>query len=65
LDTEPNDVPVARWSRLRALPDKVEQFEHSAPGRFWSQLSAGAVFGRMWNDWQAERALLDNQSRRD
>jgi membrane protein len=40
LETELNEVPAARWSRLRALPDKVEQFEHSAPGRFWSQLSA-------------------------
>jgi membrane protein len=27
-------------------------------------LHAGAVFGRMWNEWQAERALLDNQTRR-
>jgi len=25
-------------------------------------LHAGAVFGRMWIDWQAERASLDNQS---
>jgi membrane protein len=28
-------------------------------------LHAGAVFGRMWNEWQDERALLDNQSGRD
>ena len=28
-------------------------------------LHAGAVFGRMWNEWQAERASLDNQSGRD
>jgi membrane protein len=25
-------------------------------------LHIGAVFGRMWNDWQAERAAVDNQS---
>jgi membrane protein len=25
-------------------------------------LHAGAVFGRMWNEWQAERALLDKQA---
>ena len=25
-------------------------------------LHAGAVFGRMWNEWQDERAALDNQS---
>jgi membrane protein len=30
----------ARWSTLRALRERVERFEHSAPGRFWSQLSA-------------------------
>jgi membrane protein len=28
-------------------------------------LHAGAVFGRMWEEWQAERALLDNQSGRE
>jgi uncharacterized BrkB/YihY/UPF0761 family membrane protein len=28
-------------------------------------LHAGAVFGRMWNEWQDERALRDNQSGRD
>ena len=28
-------------------------------------LHAGAVFGRMWNEWQAERASLDKQSGRD
>jgi len=28
-------------------------------------LHAGAVFGRMWNEWQDERAALDNQSGRD
>jgi hypothetical protein len=28
-------------------------------------LDAGAVFGRMWNEWQAERASPDNQSGRD
>ena len=28
-------------------------------------LHAGAVFGRMWNERQAERAPLDNQSGRD
>ena len=27
-------------------------------------LHAGAVFGRMWDEWQAERALLDNQGGR-
>jgi membrane protein len=30
----------ARWSTLRVLRERVERFEHSAPGRFWSQLSA-------------------------
>ena len=25
-------------------------------------LHAGAVFGRMWNEWQAERVSLDNRS---
>jgi hypothetical protein len=28
-------------------------------------LHAGAVFGRMWNERQAERGLLDNGSGRD
>ena len=28
-------------------------------------LHAGAVFGRMWNDWQDERATLRTQSGRD
>jgi membrane protein len=28
-------------------------------------LHAGAVFGRMWNEWQDERALLDTQVRQD
>ena len=28
-------------------------------------LHAGAVFGRMWNEWQDERASLENQSHRD
>jgi membrane protein len=28
-------------------------------------LHAGAVFGRMWNEWQAERALLDTQGGQD
>jgi uncharacterized BrkB/YihY/UPF0761 family membrane protein len=28
-------------------------------------LHAGAVFGRMWNEWQDERALRDDQSVRD
>jgi membrane protein len=28
-------------------------------------LHAGAVFGRMWNEWQDERALVDNQRGRD
>jgi membrane protein len=28
-------------------------------------LHAGAVFGRMWNEWQDERALLDTQARKD
>ena len=28
-------------------------------------LHAGAVFGRMWNEWQDERALLDSKSGRD
>ena len=28
-------------------------------------LHAGGVFGRMWNEWQAERASLENRSGRD
>jgi uncharacterized BrkB/YihY/UPF0761 family membrane protein len=28
-------------------------------------LHAGAVFGRMWNEWQDERVLLDTQGRQD
>jgi membrane protein len=28
-------------------------------------LHAGAVFGRMWNEWQTERALLDEHDVRD
>src|SRR4029453_18667224 len=32
--------PVSRWRRLRALRERIERFEDSAAGKFWSQLSA-------------------------
>ena len=38
-ETEIEEAPVRRWSRLRALRDRVARFGESAAGRFWSQLS--------------------------
>jgi hypothetical protein len=40
LETEIKEAQVSGWSRLGALREKAEQFEQSAAGRFWSQLSA-------------------------
>jgi uncharacterized BrkB/YihY/UPF0761 family membrane protein len=39
LQTEIEEVEAPRWSRLRALGDRLERFEKSAPGRFWAHLS--------------------------
>jgi hypothetical protein len=40
LQTEIEEVEApAGWSRLRALGDRLERFEKSAPGRFWGNLS--------------------------
>jgi uncharacterized BrkB/YihY/UPF0761 family membrane protein len=38
LQTEIEEVEAPRW-RLRALGDRLERFEKSAPGRFWAHLS--------------------------
>jgi membrane protein len=38
--TEADEAPVAGPSWFRGLRERVERFEESAPGRFWSHLSA-------------------------
>jgi membrane protein len=39
LQTKIKEVETPGRSRLRALGDRLERFERSAPGRFWSHLS--------------------------
>ena len=40
LETETEGTQPSGWSRLRALQDRLERFEKSAAGRYWSHLSA-------------------------
>jgi hypothetical protein len=69
------EARAPRWSGLRALRARVAHFEQSAAGRYWAHLSTSdgfgvclhpvAVFGRMSNEREDERALLDRRSGRD
>jgi uncharacterized BrkB/YihY/UPF0761 family membrane protein len=38
-ETEIEEAPVRRWSRLRTLRDRLVHFEKSAAGRYWAHLS--------------------------
>jgi uncharacterized BrkB/YihY/UPF0761 family membrane protein len=40
LETEVEEAQPRGWSRLRAVQDRLERFEKSAAGRYWSHLSA-------------------------
>jgi membrane protein len=37
---ETSEAEPAAWWKLRALRDRLERFDESAPGRFWNHLSA-------------------------
>jgi membrane protein len=39
-ESETEDMRVAGWQRLRAFRERIDRFEESAAGKFWSQLSA-------------------------
>jgi hypothetical protein len=58
--TELEEARVPGWSTLRGLRARLERFEESAAGRFWSRLSTADFMNSSFAfaalaDWQDER----------